>query len=262
MLLLDNKNMSPPSKLNLALLQSFDLDEKESLIYKTCLQHGYQTAAEVADNTGIKRPTVYVILDRMKEKGFIKEDASGSANQFGATSPRDVLKLLNHKKQTFQTQIAQWEAYIPELEAIAKKEFQAPRVRFFRGQESMTRVYEEALAQKTWSGIVNTTNVADNFEEYLWKIGETFRSREMRVRDIVVDCAIGREYKRRYEGGSVEIRLLREERSVMTDTIILEDRFFLLSFEEHEMLVLDIESPAITQSQMVMFDALWESLPE
>jgi|GEM_PF-6689248 len=243
-----------------SFLHSFNLDEKETLIYKVCLQYGAQSAGQLAHNTGIKRPSVYVILDRLIDKGFIQEDLGENTKLFRATSPREVLTLLQNQEDLFKRQVSQWEEIIPELEAIQKKEFQAPRVKFFRGEDSMARTYEEALESPVWSGIVNPTNVTDYFEEYFWKIAETLSQPGKDSRDIVVDCALGREYKERYENDYLKIKLISPERQIMSDTIILKDKFFLMSFEEHEMLALDVESPAIVHSQQLMFDALWSSL--
>lgn len=243
------------------LLTSSNLDEKEALIYKMCLQHGKQTATELAESTGIKRPTVYTIVERMITKGFLMEDASEVTKKFIAASPQEVLQLLKHRKKSFDQHIAQWETYMPELEAIAKKDFQAPQVRFFRGPESMTRIYEEALKQNIWRGIVNPEEIVDNFEEYLWKIGETLVKNNTDAKDIVVDCEIGRAYQQKFHGNNCQIKLISPDIPIMSDTIIVEDQLFLLSFDEHEMLVLDIKSNAVVRSQLLMFDALWDSLP-
>lgn len=244
-----------------SFLHSFNLDDREIVIYKICLQSDPLTPAEIASHTGIKRPTVYVLLERMKEKGFIKEDTSKSTKHYTAVSPRDVLKTLEQQRGSFEKRIAQWEEGIPELEAIEKKDFEAPLTKLFKGEESMFRAYEEALKDNVWRGITNVDNVAAYFEEYLWKIGEALQKYTgPDARDILVDCPIGREYKQRYETEHYQIRLLPPDQVIMADTLILEEKFFLLSFEQHELFVLDIESTALTQSQMVLFDALWNSL--
>lgn len=256
MLLLSN-NMQ---KGALDFLLQFNLDEREILTYKTCLQYGHQSAGQLAHNTGIKRPSVYVILDRLIEKGFIREDESQSTKRFFASSPRQVLTLLQNQEDLFKRQVSEWEELIPELEAIQKKDFQAPRVKFFRGEDSIARTYEEAVKSTVFRGIVNPTNIQDVFEEYFWNIAEALSKGKKDARDIVVDCALARDYKKRYENEHLQIRLISPEQNIMSDTMILDDKVFLLSFEEHEMMVLDIESPAIAHSQLIMFNALWESL--
>ena len=55
---------------NLAIL---GISEKEQLTYQTILQTGIVSARELSDILSIKRTTVYLYLEQLKQKGFVFE---------------------------------------------------------------------------------------------------------------------------------------------------------------------------------------------
>lgn len=52
-------------------LNTFGLSDKEALIYLTLYKLDEATAYQVAKESGLKRPTVYVLLDELRHKGLV-----------------------------------------------------------------------------------------------------------------------------------------------------------------------------------------------
>lgn len=52
-------------------LATFGLSDKEALIYLTLYKLDEATAYQVAKESGLKRPTVYVLLDELRHKGLV-----------------------------------------------------------------------------------------------------------------------------------------------------------------------------------------------
>ena len=50
-------------------LRNFGLNDKEARVYVALLELGQTTAYAIAERSGLKRPTVYVILDDLRQKG-------------------------------------------------------------------------------------------------------------------------------------------------------------------------------------------------
>ena len=53
-------------------LQSLGFSEKESKVYFTLLKIGPSTAYKIAKQSGLKRPTVYIILEELRKKDLKK----------------------------------------------------------------------------------------------------------------------------------------------------------------------------------------------
>ena len=52
-------------------LKTIGLSDKESAVYMALLQLGQATAYAVAVKSGLKKPTTYIILDELIEKGLV-----------------------------------------------------------------------------------------------------------------------------------------------------------------------------------------------
>jgi len=79
------------------LLERFGLSDKESALYMALLELGQADVAAIATKAGVKRPTAYVLLDSLKDKGFVSLQ-DGSGRQYLAEDPR---KLLAYEKLKF-----------------------------------------------------------------------------------------------------------------------------------------------------------------
>ena len=169
------------------------------------------------------------------------------------------MEKLFVKKNSIDLKISEFQATLKAYE-IYKKDSDLPRVHFWRGLESMSVVYEEALKSDVWRGIVNIDEVFEEFEEYLDKIAEALSSKKVDARDLLLDTKIARDYKKQYQKGTYQIKLFQSSENLQFDVIILRDKVFFLSFIDSEMLVIEIESRMIVESQLLMFDFMWNNL--
>lgn len=85
-------------------LSFLGLNEKQVATYLALVQLGEATGYEVAQLSQIKRPTTYVILDELRQKGLILKVPHAKKHLYIAKSPEEVLmeyeeKLKNAKRQ-------------------------------------------------------------------------------------------------------------------------------------------------------------------
>src|SRR3989338_2859882 len=79
-------------------LQKVGLSEKEAKIYLALLELGQATVLELAKKSGIKRPTVYVVIEEMREKGYVAKAMRERRVCFTAKSPDLILQALGEKQ--------------------------------------------------------------------------------------------------------------------------------------------------------------------
>ena len=51
-------------------IKDLGLNDKEAKVYLALLKFGEANVSDIADEAGMKRPTVYVILDEIRKKGL------------------------------------------------------------------------------------------------------------------------------------------------------------------------------------------------
>jgi len=114
------------------------LSEKESQLYISTLKLGSGTVQEIAKNASIKRPTAYVVLDQLVEKGLVSKKLGSSGTSYIAENPDKLEGLVD--KQKFALSNA-----LPLLKDIYKEEVNKPHVKIYEGIEGMKKVYFDTV---------------------------------------------------------------------------------------------------------------------
>ena len=86
-------------------LQNLGLSEKEAKIYLASLELGPETVQNIAKKAGINRPTTYLQIESLKEKGLISEFQRGKKTFYAPESPNRLLSMLGtfEKELDFKT---------------------------------------------------------------------------------------------------------------------------------------------------------------
>ncbi len=123
-----------------AALESLGLVKKESAIYTALLQLGEASAHEIAIKSGIKRPTVYVVLETLIQKGFAYRSPKKVKQLFIARSPEEVVATTKEK-------FDQAQAALPLLRALVKQDQARVNALYFDGTEGFKRGLEYRLPE-------------------------------------------------------------------------------------------------------------------
>ena len=115
------------------ILGELGLKDKEAKIYTTLLSLGETTAYDIAKKSGIKRPTVYVVLEELRDKNIVLKKPHPKKQLYVARDPKvfihESLRGLDTKKE-------QARALLPKLDALLPKDFK-PGVLYFEGFEGI-----------------------------------------------------------------------------------------------------------------------------
>ena len=152
----------------LSTLRRLGLKEAEALVYLTILEEGEATILTTSQRTGIKRGTVYEIVDRLTDRGFIKTTLRGKKRYFLAEDPRTLTSKFREYTDTLVAQL-------PEFLAIQNSNPNKPKITYFEGEDEVFQIYEDTL--RTAQPILSYTSVIDIYrllnpekiEEYIKK---------------------------------------------------------------------------------------------
>jgi len=124
------------------ILTGAGLSEKQATVYLTCLKLGKAKAPEIARDCGLKRTTVYGIIDELIGVGLISNAKQGKQKLFSPADPETLLEIMDERRK----RIAE---VVPDLAEIRATHRLQPKLQFFEGREGVKRIYEDTLRCKS-----------------------------------------------------------------------------------------------------------------
>lgn len=119
-------------------LEKLGLNDKESRVYIASLEMGKFSVLSLANKTGIKRPTCYLILDELVKKGLITTFPKAKKVIYVAEHPNNLLK-----KAADSYQLAK--ELMPELQGLMNSTSEKPELKVYSGQNGIHQIYEAML---------------------------------------------------------------------------------------------------------------------
>ena len=133
-------------------LQSIGLTEKEVAVYLALLKLGTAKAGVLAKKTGIRRVSVYDLLESLMKRGIVSRYRKGSLGYFSALEPARLLTYLDREKEERATLIDKQKKKIqdllPQLISLQDISSARPKVQFFEGEKGMREAYEDTLTSR------------------------------------------------------------------------------------------------------------------
>lgn len=127
-------------------LTSLGLSEKEALVYITLLELGKATAYSIAKHSGLKRPTVYLLLESLRKNSLILKIPHAKNQIFIAKSPEEFFS-------TFEDRLAMAKRVLPTL--LKQHNKSTITSYLFDGKLEMKKALEykrgELRGQELWS---------------------------------------------------------------------------------------------------------------
>jgi sugar-specific transcriptional regulator TrmB len=121
-------------------LQTIGLSGKEGAVYTALLQLGQATAYGIAVKSGLKKPTTYVILDELIEKGLVLKVPQMKRQHYVARSPEEAFGVA-------QERLTLAKKALPELMAITKGKKTKVNTAYFEGVEGIKQLLEYKLKE-------------------------------------------------------------------------------------------------------------------
>ncbi|PIT97922.1 MAG: hypothetical protein COT71_03190 [Candidatus Andersenbacteria bacterium CG10_big_fil_rev_8_21_14_0_10_54_11] len=127
-------------------LQQIGLDRREAKVYLSALELGPSPVQKIAQRSGVPRATTYLVLDDLRDKGFVTTYEEGKKTFFVAESPERLLILLDERETEFNRQRETIKKLIPEL--ISRGQFEKgkrPVVRYYEGAPAIAAYFRDTL---------------------------------------------------------------------------------------------------------------------
>ena len=118
-------------------LEHIGISRKEIDVYTYLLTVESAVPIKIAKDVDMKRSTVYVILELLKEKGLIREIEKGKRTCYQAEDIERIKFFLEERKLKTEEYIKNFETLAPQLKAAIRKTGEAPIIKFFEGEDAV-----------------------------------------------------------------------------------------------------------------------------
>jgi HTH-type transcriptional regulator, sugar sensing transcriptional regulator len=119
-------------------LKEAGLNEKEAQVYLSLLELGETSIQRISEKSGIKRTTLYHIMDDLKNKALVGTTIRKSKKYFSAEDPRLIGKQMEERRKKFEN-------LLPELLSITNLIDKKPKIKYFEGTEGIKEVFRDTL---------------------------------------------------------------------------------------------------------------------
>lgn len=241
----------------LTTLQQANLSEKESRIYLSLLSLGSATAYKIAGHSGVKKPTVYVILEDLRKKGLVLKVPHAKKALF---SPRSMEEYLQEQRE----KLSSVQAILPRLDALGGEH--QPGVFFFSGLRGIAEAIEykkSSMRGKTmyafYGNLIGIEDVTDfiklyeNWDRQALAAGIRFKILMPKKESAVHH---GQLLTFAQQGDDIQIRFLNDNYPPNASIGIGEDFLWILDEKNAQATVIDNKSTATAMRQI--FNIVWE----
>lgn len=144
-------------------LQDIGYTDKEIKFYTKALELGQFTISSISHESGIKRPTCYLIIDELIKKGLITSIPRGRKTLYHAESPEVIINEMENRVKLAQK-------ILPYLNQIKVKKNNAPSIKFYTGRRGIEAIYGDVLKSKPGTILKSMTPI----EQIVNVVGEEF----------------------------------------------------------------------------------------
>lgn len=247
-------------------IEELGLSNKEARIYVGCLALGPASVQQIADQSGIKRVTTYVILESLLGLGLVSQSTKGKKTYFNAEDPHHLQRLLEKREQELDEQKHNFEQILPQLKGLGKLPSGLPHVKFYDTTEGIRTVLNNFAEEGKRPGIDlvygygNLDLLFDRFPLIRANMGNPGRMNAGVRSNFLYTCKDGPILKKSDEERNRESRWLPSDIfPVMGDFTIVGDNIMMLSMAEQHPIGITVSSPELAQGLKVLFTIAWQA---
>jgi len=236
-------------------LQNLDLNSNEAKSFLAILEIGPASISDIAKRAKVKRPTAYYLIEELIKKGFVLKVPSGKRVFYQAIPPKNILNLLEKKKQNISK-------ILPDLEALFYAKPSQPKVRFFEGKEGLKNIYEEML--NTSKKVYTIFSFDDFLTVFTEKENEDFfniiRNAGGMLYDLIKPTPLAKKSVKEeiYRKGITKVKFLPADFKVSIDQLVSGNKVAMISFKSLAGVIIEDQNIADSQKELIKY--LWQTI--
>jgi sugar-specific transcriptional regulator TrmB len=236
-------------------LTNLGLTEKEARAYLALLELGSASVYSLAQRSGLKRPTAYVIIDELIKKGVATQIPRIQKKLYQVKPPEELIGKAENKLWLIKQKL-------PELQALAKGQNNKPRTYYFEGLHGVQQAMQYGLkrlkgkeVQVFWA--TATQKTLEQFG-YFKDFNNTLKALGIKLRGTVPQDPILKEFRKTDNDYGRTLKELAKDRYSPTVSIDLGDTYVkIIDYDNLQSII--IENGNITKTLKQIFEIVWKA---
>lgn len=238
------------------LIKQYGLNDTEAKLYKAALEIGEASVQDMARAAGVKRTSIYYMLDDLVSKGVLIALKRNKKTLYTATAPSDLLKSFRHRLQDFEKTVSVLEEHRNSL-------FRKPAIYFLEGPSGFKQVWNMIFEShpKEYRIMTEGLNFLDFIKEkyIINEIIQTKKKLGVVSKQIIPDSAYARKIIAKDSAENRQSKLLPLHTKLPFTEIIAPKMVAYISPRFNNVIFV-VENEVFAESRRVVFDLLWEKL--
>jgi sugar-specific transcriptional regulator TrmB len=237
-----------------SVLTQNGLSSKEAKVYVALLELGETTPLDISRRIQMKRPTVYVILEGLLERGLVSYVRRGRGLRYSALDVRNLYSTQEDALTRLKNSLPMFAAFMRQGASARSSE-----MRVFEGVAGLRRAMEDTLTSRgeilCWVDLELVT--MKYFKTYWREYLKKRITRKLRVRAIMVSDQAAASFRLRDKEELRESVLIPKSRFPLHGEMnIYNDKIALLSYDDPIAVV--IQNRAMADMQRSIFNLSFE----
>ncbi len=237
-------------------LLNIGLSDKEAEIYLLLLKTPDQTAQSLANQTGIKRPNVYRILDILINLNIITVNNT-AVKTFRTTSPETLQTLVYNRQLQLKQTAKSLAAAMPDFRSQYALSTSKPGVSHMAGDEGFLRLLENMTHSRTEVLLIASNDLPNDpktLEQFRQLMLER-RDNGIATRALFHDGPHRQKISHEFAERGVDVRFISD--TPFKGEVALYDNSTVFTVYDPSVVVTVITSQYITETMRQTFEELW-----
>lgn len=246
-----------------AQLVRLGFSDKEAKVYIASLEMGPAPVQRIAEKSGVKRATAYVMIESLMDRGLMSSFQKGKKSLFVAESPKRLLVMLENEKKAIERKRERLKGILGDLLAFTGAAGEHAVVSYFEGLNGLTTLHQEILTSRS-KDILNIVSLDDAAKiglanDDVLSFREQLLKKRVNVRIIYTssegEIKLSKEEKKKWD-----VRMIASKDFPLHGEItIFGDKVAAFSYKGKILATL-IESKEIAQAVRVLFSLAWKAV--
>lgn len=242
------------------LLKEMGLSEHESSVYFTMVSLGPSPILKIARASGVKRTTIYYVMDSLKEKSLARVDLKGFKSLYTAESPEKLEGMLEARRNKFRKNL-------DDLLAIYNKGGGETLIKIYEGLEATKSVYDQLLEEikpgEDYLVISGMKKAFDMDREFFTDLMERRAKLPIKVRILMADpeSEESQNLKKFEQNYNLKAKFLPAGTKLTTNTVITPQKVLIHQMEQPIMAIV-IENKSTIKTHQEFFEVMWNAISE
>ena len=140
------------------LVRNLGLSDKAAKVYLACLELGEATVATLGKRSGVKRTSIYYVLEELREFGALLETKRNKKVFYVPEDPHALLAISREK-------IMETEKFLPLILEKKNATYNKPRLYFLYGPQGFKHIWDMIFESKSKEFMIITEG--ENFLDFV-----------------------------------------------------------------------------------------------